>query len=146
MIGSAFSPPCIPCEILANISTYLSGIRITQTLSALPLLFVAWAITVILELGFFFLTGKRNKDDALLVLLVNTLTNPVVVFSCWVAVICVNIHYAAVVIPLELLAILCEGFIYKRKGDNFRRPYLFSACANAFSFGTGLLLQLMEVI
>ena len=123
-----------------------SGISTEQILSALFLLFIAWVMTVILELAIFFITGKRSKNDALLVLLANTLTNPVVVFLCWVTVIFTDIHYAAVIIPLELLAVLCEGWIYKRKGDDFKRPYLFSTCANAFSFGSGLLLQFLEVI
>ena len=124
----------------------MTGSVLTQILSVLSLLFIAWIMTVILELGIFFITGKRSKDDALLVLLANTLTNPVVVFLCWGTVIFSDIHYTAVIIPLELLAVLCEGWIYKRKGDDFKRPYLFSTCANAFSFGSGLLLQLLEVI
>ena len=87
------------------------------------------------------LVGKRNKKDLLLVVLVNVMTNPVVVLSYWLAVLHTNWSSVIVVIPLELFAVVTEGFCYKKYGQDFRRPYLFSAFANTFSFGTGVLLQ-----
>ena len=104
-------------------------------------------LTLALELGFFALAGrlftgrsKRCKKDFLLVALANVLTNPAVVLLYWLAALYADINAAVVLAPLELSAIFAEGFCYKKYGG-FRRPYLFSAAANIFSFGAGLLLQ-----
>ena len=45
-----------------------------------PVLLVSLGLTVALEEGFGWLTGVRDPWDILLVLLVNLLTNPAVVF------------------------------------------------------------------
>ena len=98
-------------------------------------------LTVALEAGFFLLTGKRGKKDIALLFLVNVLTNPVVVLSYWLAVLYTSWNSYAILIPLELFAVLTEGYYYKKYGSDFRRPYLFSTGANVFSFGTGVLIQ-----
>lgn len=116
---------------------------IKELLYALALSLV---LTVALELGFFFLTGKRDKKDVSLVVLVNVVTNPAVVLSYWLLIRYTNLPGAVMLIPLELFAVLCEGCYYKKYGRDFKRPYLFSFAANAFSFGTGLLLQLLQII
>ena len=100
-------------------------------------------LTLVLETGFFLLMGKRDKRDMLLVVLVNILTNPVVVLSYWLVAIYTDWNLIIVVIPLELLAVLAEGYYYKRYGQGFKHPYLFSVGANAFSFGMGMLVQLL---
>ena len=104
-------------------------------------LVVSLVLTLALETGFFLLVGKRDKKDLLLVVMVNVITNPVVVLLYWLAVLYGNWNRAAAAIPLELFAVLAEGYYYKKYGQDFRRPYLFSAAANAFSYGVGALLQ-----
>ena len=98
-------------------------------------------LTIVFEAGFFLLVGKRDKKDLLLLVMINIVTNPIVVSLYWIAVLYGNFGRVAVLIPLELFAVFTEGFYYKKYGRNFRRPYLFSAAANAFSFGAGELLQ-----
>ena len=49
-----------------------------------PVLLVSLGLTVALEEGFGWLTGVRDPWDILLVLLVNLLTNPAVVFLYYV--------------------------------------------------------------
>ncbi|MDR1131111.1 MAG: hypothetical protein LBL15_01685 [Oscillospiraceae bacterium] len=99
-------------------------------------------LTLVLEMGFFLLTCKRNKRDLLLVGAVNIVTNPVVVLLFWLSVFHADRNRAVVMAPLELFAVCAEGYYYKKYGQDFKRPYLFSAAANAFSFGIGVLLQL----
>jgi len=99
------------------------------------------ALTLVFEAGFFLLIGKRDKKDLLLLLLVNVLTNPVVVLSFWLVALYTEWNPYIVLILLELFAVLTEGYYYKRYGRSFRRPYLFSVAANTFSFGIGLLIQ-----
>jgi len=98
-------------------------------------------LTVMLETGFFLLTGKRKKKDLLLVILVNIITNPAVVLTYWLAVLHTDANRDIIKAPLEIFAVLTEGYFYKKYGQSFKRPYLFSAAANAFSFGVGVLLQ-----
>ena len=104
-------------------------------------LIISLVLTILLETGFYLLVGKRNKKDLLLVMLVQVITNPVVVLSYWLAVLYTDWNRATIIIPLELFAVLTEGFYYKKYGQDFKRPYIFSTLANTFSFGTGLLLQ-----
>ena len=99
-------------------------------------------LTLVFELAFALLWGLRGRD-LLLCALVNLLTNSIVVFCtlCWR-------HYgpdpAWLPVPfLELLAVLTEGHFYRRDGQRVRRPFLFSLCANAFSYGLGLLLSFL---
>ena len=104
-------------------------------------LVVSLVLTILFETGFFLLVGKRDKKDLLLVVLVNVLTNPVVVLSYWLAFLYTDWNLTAVKVPLELFAVLTEGYCYKKYGRDFGRPYLFSVAANAFSYGAGVLLQ-----
>jgi hypothetical protein len=104
-------------------------------------LIISLLLTILLETGFFLITGKRRQKDLRLVVLVNVITNPIVVLSYWLAVRYTNWHPAAVLIPLELLAILVEGNYYKKYGQDFRKPYLFAITANIFSFGLGVIIQ-----
>jgi hypothetical protein len=98
-------------------------------------------LTIVLEAGFFLLIGKRDKKDLLLLLLVNVLTNPVVVLSFWLVALYTDWNARIVLILLELFAVLIEGYYYKKYGRSFRYPYLFSLAANIVSFGTGVLIQ-----
>jgi hypothetical protein len=106
-------------------------------------------LTITLEIIFFLLTKKRNKKDLLLLLLVNVLTNPIVVLSFWlmtsytdwISYINTDWNRYIILIPLELFAVLTEGYYYKKYGCDFRRPYLFSLTANMFSFWSGVVIQ-----
>ena len=109
----------------------------------LTALLISLGLTLVFETGFFLLTGKRNKKDLLLVVLVNTLTNPLVVLLYWIAYFNTNWNTVIIIIPLELFAVLTEGYIYKKYAQSINRPFLFSLAANAFSFTLGFLIQLV---
>ena len=106
-------------------------------------LITSLALTIALEVGFFLLTGKRDKKDMLLVILVNVVTNPVVVLLYWLASLYTNWNLVLVIIPLEIFAILVEGYCYNKYGRGFKRPYIFSAAANMFSYWMGVLIQFL---
>lgn len=101
--------------------------------SLLVSLGVSLALTLAIELVFALLCRRRGQA-LILVALANVVTNPVVVL-------CVRLRVLPVWL-MELLAVLAEGLIYRRSRA-FIRPYLFSLCANALSFGLGLLLNLL---
>ena len=113
---------------------------------------LSFIMTLMLELGFYLLVSqfgykdfklvrKRCKKDLLLVMLVNLLTNPVVVLLYWIAVLFTKWNTAIVIIPLELFAIVVEGYYYKKYGRDFKYPCLFSLTANMCSFWIGVLIQ-----
>ena len=102
---------------------------------------VSLALTLALETGLFFLIGKRNKKDFLLLLLANVLTNPTIVLIYWLVALYTEWNSFIIIIPLEVFAVLTEGRYYKKYGCDFKCPYLFSLVANIFSYGTGLLIQ-----
>ena len=99
------------------------------------------ALTIAFEASVFLLAGKNDKKDLLLLLLANVITNPIVVLSFWLAAWYTSWNTYIVLIPLELFAIITEGCIYKRYGNSFRRPFLFSFLANMASFWAGVLIQ-----
>ena len=103
---------------------------------------VSLLLTLVLEGCFALIAGTKGRSLAL-VLLVNVLTNPPVVFFtlCWREFTALPDWY---LIPLlEGLAVLTEGFLYARRGEGFARPYLFSLSANALSYTLGLLVTLL---
>ena len=119
-----------------------------MTQALLTSLALSLLLTLGLEIGFFLLVGRwftsrRDTKTLLLVVLVNVLTNPLVVLLYWLTVFYTDWNTAIVLIPLELFAVFAEGYYYRKYGACFRRPYLFSIAANAFSFGTGLLIQIL---
>jgi len=121
-----------------------------DSIALLTALSISLGLTVLFEVGFFYISGfieffrvagKRDKKDLLLVILVNTLTNPIVVLLYWIAYFNTNWNPVIILLPLEFFAILTEGFIYSRYALTIRRPFLFSFAANVFSFSMGFLLQ-----
>lgn len=88
------------------------------------------ALTLVFE-GIMALIWGLRKKDLLLLALVNLLTNPAAVllhalFPGWVAT-----------AALEAGVVVVEGVLYRRLGYCVRRPWLFSLCANGFSFCMG---------
>lgn len=93
-------------------------------------------LTLVFEGMIAFVWGLR-KRDLLLFVLVNVLTNPAAVllhalFPGW-----------GVTAVLEAGVVLVEGVLYQRLGYAVRRPWLFSLCANVFSFCIGLAVDLV---
>ena len=104
-------------------------------------LFISLALTIALECGFFLMTGKRNKSDFLLVVMVNVMTNPAAVLLYWLAALYTVWNNIIICIFLELFAILAEGYCYLRRGREIGRPFAFSLAANIFSFGIAFIFQ-----
>lgn len=111
-------------------------------MSGLPVsLAASLGLTLLLETGLFLLTGKRDRRDLLLVMLVNVLTNPVVVLLYWLAALYTGWNRAAVTAVLELCAVAVEARYYKIYARAIPHPLRFAVAANIVSFGAGLLLQ-----
>ena len=99
-------------------------------------------LTLILELGYAWLWSIRDKHDLKLTVLVNVLTNPIVVFVCYfVRFRHLPVHYGWVTLVMEVLAVITEALLYKAYAKSIARPWLFSLSANSFSFAMGELLN-----
>ena len=106
----------------------------------LPILMVrCLLLTIVIEIIVSIIVGVRDKKDFINILLVNVLTNPLVVSLPIFLMIRYGsrIRYISIGI-LELLAVLIEGFIYnkvlKYKKIN---PYVLSLILNLSSYLIG---------
>ncbi len=100
---------------------------------------ISLSLTLLAELLFALIWGIRKKD-LLLVGLVNLLTNPLVVLVHGLLLPCGFLVHT--LLP-ELWAMGTEAAIYHRKKNRIPYPVLFGILANALSYSTGFLLQLI---
>ena len=95
--------------------------------------------TIIIELIVGIILKIRNKKDLINIILVNCLTNPLVV----TIPLYVNIKYGLFerhicLLLLEIFALAIEGFIYKKYLEfNKINPYVLSIILNACSYSMG---------
>ena len=101
-------------------------------------LIVSLALTLVLECCYAVL-WKLRRPDMLLVVLVNILTNPVVVLAHHAAAIFWPAGLVVVTLCMELWAVSTEGYLYQSRGG-LKRPWLFSLSANLISYAVGCLL------
>ena len=85
----------------------------------------------------------KKREDIGLIALANLMTNPAVVYLSLLTKALRPGLYPAAAAVTELLAVLAEGYAYKRRAAKIARPMLFSLCMNALSFGTGLVIKLI---
>jgi len=96
-------------------------------------------LTLIFELGYAWLWGVKGRD-LILILLMNVLTNPLVVL--WYHVHQDQNLLIHTVFP-ELIAIIVEIFILKRFAKDVRRPIQLGICINVFSYFLGMICVLI---
>ena len=97
---------------------------------------VSFGLTLALEGLLALLWGVRDRRDWLLLLLANVATNPLAV----------GLHRLLggglwVTAGVEIFAVAAEWLIYRKWGRDTRPAFLFSLCANCFSYFSGLLLS-----
>ncbi len=105
---------------------------------------VSLAVTLTIELCVACLCRLRGRE-LLLVVLVNCLTNPLVVLLCWLVRAGTALPRFAAELPLEVLVVLAEGALYRQK-STMRHPWRFSLTANAVSYLSGVLLWVIPMI
>ena len=101
-------------------------------------------LTLVVEGLIAFLWGLRGKQNFLLVLLVNVLTNPVAVLVYWIYQIYVGNHSMPIQIIIELVVVILEACVYRSfaADDRFQipRPISLAIVANVLSWGIGRIL------
>ena len=100
-------------------------------------------LTIIIEGLIAFFLGIRMKKDFLNIVLVNILTNPIVVTVPYLVFILFGFRiYKYSIYVLEVLTFLVEGLIYLKVLDYKKiNPFILSAILNLSSYGFGLLLD-----
>ena len=104
-------------------------------------LFLSLVSTWMLELSFAWICHIRNKHDLLLVILVNFVTNPIVVSLYWMLY--RSVDPVLLTIVLETGAILIEALYYRAFSKEVAHPFYFSLMINLFSYLTGLFIQMI---
>ncbi len=96
-------------------------------------------VTVVLEGILAFLWGVRKRADQLIVLLVNVLTNPLLVSLGYLILFRFGrtAYYAATAV-MEITVVFVEGRVYKGFLTQQKHPFLLSLFLNAGSFLIGL--------
>lgn len=118
-------------------------IVVSMNINELPLIMLICLIsTIVIELIMSLLLGMRNKKDILNVILVNIMTNPLVVSILMYITYNRLFNTTISIIILEILVILTEGFTYKKvlTFDKIN-PYVLSLILNISSYFIGGLLN-----
>ena len=118
-------------------------IVVSMNINELPLIMlICLSSTIVIELIMSLLLGMRNKKDILNVILVNIMTNPLVVSILMYITYNRLFNTTISIIILEILVILTEGFTYKKvlTFDNIN-PYVLSLILNISSYFIGGLLN-----
>ncbi len=118
-------------------------IVVSMNINELPLIMlICLSSTIVIELIMSLLLGMRNKKDILNVILVNIMTNPLVVSILMYITYNRLFNTTISIIILEILVILTEGFTYKKvlTFDKIN-PYVLSLILNISSYFIGGLLN-----
>lgn len=118
-------------------------IVVSMNINELPLIMlICLSSTIVIELIMSLLLGIRNKKDILNVILVNIMTNPLIVSILMYITYNRLFNTTISIIILEILVILTEGFTYKKvlTFDKIN-PYVLSLILNISSYFIGGLLN-----
>lgn len=118
-------------------------IVVSMNINELPLIMlICLSSTIMIELIMSLLLGIRNKKDILNVILVNIMTNPLVVSILMYITYNRLFNTTISIITLEILVILTEGFTYKKvlTFDKIN-PYVLSLILNISSYFIGRVLN-----
>ena len=118
-------------------------IVVSMNINELPLIMlICLSSTIVIELIMSLLLGIRNKKDILNVILVNIMTNPLVVSILMYITYNRLFNTTISIIILEILVILTEGFVYKKvlTFDKIN-PYVLSLILNISSYFIGRVLN-----
>ncbi|MCR4581244.1 MAG: hypothetical protein K5666_01890 [Bacilli bacterium] len=115
-------------------------------ISDLPCVMIKCLIcTILIEVIIAFILKVRNKKDLFNVILVNIVTNPVVVSLPFVFLITRGLRaYRISFIALEIITLFVEGFIYHKVLEYKKiNPFILSLILNLGSYFIGEIINLL---
>ena len=109
----------------------------------LIILINALIITIVIELSLALILKVRVKKDIINIILVNIVTNPIVVLFPYLVGLRHDITYRYILLAiLEIFAFLFEGYIYKKYLKyNKINPYILSLILNIASYTLGNIIN-----
>lgn len=102
---------------------------------------ISLSMTLFFELLFAVCWKVWGKREILLVILVNVLTNPIVVCSFYMNYKYQFMNLALLTMIMEVAAVVTEALLYKRFSKKVVHPWWFSIGINAFSYSIGELIN-----
>ena len=99
-------------------------------------IFLACALTVLIETPFLALFGYRKRDEVIIVVCANVVTNLLLNLLLWR----VPSLYGPAVYGLEALVVAVEYGVYRLAFGPRRGLFWLTLAANALSYGLGLLI------
>ena len=102
-------------------------------------IFAACALTILIETAFLTAVGYRERGFVLLCVCANAATNLSLNLLVWL-LFYLGVNLTVVVYPLEAAVVAVEFLIYGAYLGFSRKLFLLTLCANALSYGAGLLL------
>ena len=110
------------------------------------LFILSWILTVVVEGGAARLFFSIEKKEQILLLLVNTVTNPLAVLLSLMLPAYTRIPFNAAVLAAEALVFISEGFLFRKCmiwQEKEYGPWKIAHVLNAISFGTGLVISML---
>lgn len=102
----------------------------------------SYLITLVIELPIGLLWKLRDPKDLLLLVCVNTMTNPPVVLLSFFFSISMPLDQSRFcLLILEVMVFIVEAKMYESWFPEIRRPWLYSLTANCASFFGGILIS-----
>ena len=104
----------------------------------------ALLLTVLLEGLFGVIWGVSGGRNYIIMLLANVMTNPLVnvIHSFFAYELGIDgVAMVLITAVLEFAAVIAEWLVYKSRTD-IKKPFLFSLCANGFSFLCGIFINI----
>lgn len=109
-------------------------------------LIISVVLTVAIEVILSLFLGLRGEKNIETVIWINCITNPVVVgITNLIYMLSQNLIARNIVLAiLEIVVILIEGFLFKKKLNDLKiNPYIYSIYLNGLSFSIGLIISLI---
>lgn len=104
-------------------------------------LVTAWLFTVVLESIMAYICRIRQKQDFLLLFLMNSITNPLAMLTYRLLEMNLPVPGLALQSVVELLVYLAEVQMIRKFMDHVGNPWTFALALNAFSYLTGLVIS-----
>lgn len=107
------------------------------------IIIISFITTLLVELVISLLLKVKDKKDIMNIILVNIMTNPLlVILTVYINIVYGLIYRNILIYPLEILVVLSEGLVYK-KYLNYKKinPYLLSLILNTSSYLIGLIIN-----
>lgn len=112
-------------------------------MNIVEIMVVSLVCTLIIENVGAYLLGVRNIKDFVNIVLVNILTNPLVVSISFSTNILAGVEFKNIVLLfLEIFAVIAEGYVYSKYLEHKKiNGYLLSLILNFASYSIGFLLN-----